>query len=143
MKNVTKPLTTGYFNLLNNMVVDGKTVTFHYLKAPFPTVGPYILMNGLYTVNKNTRSSFCGETTVSLIIYTEFDGDYGSMDLADLIADEVLERVIPEPGKTNIVAQGFNVKGGRMIGMRDYETSSDTKSTYEKRISIEHLIDQL
>jgi hypothetical protein len=143
MKNVSRPLISGYYNLLNGMVVEGKTVPFFHLKAPYPFQPPYILLTTLFSANNNTYDSFDCETTVDLMVYTEFEGDYGSMDLADAIAEEILKRVIPMPGTTNVQADGFTVAGARLRGMRDFNDVNNEKSTFSKRLTFEHLIYQL
>ncbi len=142
MKNVSKPLAFGYFNLFNNIIVDGHTVTFHYLKAPKTAVSPYVVLTSMYSHNNNTRTGFDCETTVDVNIYTEFPGDFGSMNLADDIADRMLEILIPQPGVTPLQAEGFNVTVTRLLGMRDYESTYNNKSLYEKRMTFEHLIYQ-
>ena len=143
MKDVSKPLIDGYFALLDGMVIDGHVVPFCHLKATYPVKAPYILCTGIITSNTNTRDEFDGDATIDLTIYTEFDGDFGNMDLANLIAAEIFNRVIPEPGTTNIEAVGFTVAGAKSRGTRDFEHSLDSKTTFGKRITIEHLIYQL
>lgn len=143
MKNVNKPLAEGYFNLLNGIVVEGKTVALHYLKAVYPTEAPYMVITGMYTQNENDNSDFWGYTTVDLNIYTEFQGDFGSMNLADEIANALMEILMPAPGVTPLQAEGFNVSTCKMRGSRDYNDTSDDKSTYEKKITLEHLIFQI
>lgn len=143
MKNVSRPLVTGYRNLLNNMVVDGKQIPFFYLRAKIGAKAPYVILTGITTFAKNTRDDFDGEATVDLSIYTEFNGDFGSMNPADDIADELLERVIPAPGTTNVQAEGFTVAGAKLVGSRDHESRTAAKVTLEKKITIEHLIYQL
>lgn len=143
MKDIIKPLTVGYCSLLDGMVVDGKTVTFYDMSADFNTFEPYILLNSIGTVNTNTRDSFDGTAVVHLTVYTAFDGDFGNADLADLIGSEILERVIPLPGTTNILAEGFNIMGAKLISNRDYKTELPDRRIYEKVLVIEHLTEQL
>lgn len=143
MKNVNKPLSTGYYNLLNGIVVDGSVVSFHYLKAPFSTESPYIVITGMYSQSDNTKDSFNGSVTVDLNIYTEFEGDFGTMNSADNIAEAVLELIAPLPGKTALLAEGFTVISAKLRGMRDSVSTSEDKSTYEKKITFEHFIFQI
>lgn len=143
MKIVGKPLSEGYFALLNNMLVDGREIGFYYLQAPYPTDEPYILITGIHAENENDDDAFYGDVKVDLNVYTCFPGDYGTMDVADAIANEMMERLIPSPSVSGVTAEGFNIYGARMVGSRDAIHSLDNKKTFEKKITIEHLIEQL
>jgi hypothetical protein len=143
MKIVGKPLSEGYHELLNNMLVDGRQISFYYLQAPYPTEEPYILITGIHADNTNDDDSFYGDVTVDLNVYTCFLGDFGTMDEADAIANEMMARLIPSPAISGVTAEGFNIFGAKMIGSTDLVRNLDSKVTYEKRITIEHLIEQL
>lgn len=146
MKNIQKALSKGYNDLLDGMFIEGKEISFYYLKAPYPATGPYILITGIHSpANRNTRDKdgFGSETTVDVFIYDEAVGDFGNMDLVDAIYDEFALRVIPEPDVTNVLAEGFNVTGARLIRVSDAVVPQQGKTTFEKRITIEHLIYQI
>lgn len=143
MKDIELPLRTGYFNLLNGIVVDGKSIPVFDMQAPFPEQTPYIIIEGILPISGNTKDSFGYEVTVDLLIYTSFQGDFGGRKSGDLIANAVLGLVIPTPGKSGVSAAGFNVYMAKHVGSNPEMSSSDTKRTYRKRLTIEHLAEQL
>ncbi|MCF0074031.1 hypothetical protein LZD49_26350 [Dyadobacter sp. CY261] len=143
MKDIIKPLTVGYCSLLDGMVVDGKRITFYDMSADYDSLEPYILLNSIGTNNTNTRDSFDGTAVVHLTVFTAFDGDFGGADLADAIGNEILQRVIPAPGTTNIQAEGFNIMGAKLNDNRDYKSELPDRRIYEKVLVIEHLTEQL
>lgn len=144
MKDITKPLTIGYFNLLDGMEIEGVTVPFFDLMAGWPEGAPYILLTGIISDNRNTADSFDSVTTVDLLICTWFAGDFGSMNLADAISQEILNRVVPRPGHTNVEAEGFNIMGARLVFSRGLPPDHrQDKTVFEKRLTFEHLTEQL
>ncbi|WP_342088015.1 hypothetical protein [Dyadobacter sp. OTU695] len=143
MKDIIGPLTIGYCSLLDGMVVNGKTIRFYELTADYDTLEPYILLTSIGTSNTNTRDSFDGKVIVHLTVFTAFDGDFGDGLLADAIGNEILERVIPLPGTTNIQAEGFNIMGAKLADNRPYKTDLPDRRIYEKVLVIEHLTEQL
>lgn len=146
MKNIQKALSRGYNDLLDGMLINGNEISFYYLKAPYPAICPYILITGIHSpANRNTRDAggFGSDTTVDVFIYNEVVGDFGNMDLVDAIYDEFALRVIPDPGVTNVSAEGFNVTGARIIRVIDAVVPQKGKTTFEKRVTIEHLIYQI
>lgn len=143
MKDIIGPLTVGYCGLLNGISVDGNTILFYELSADLNTLEPYILLTSIGTSNTNTKDSFNGSAIVHITVFTAFDGDFGDGSLADAIGNEILERVIPAPGKTNVVASGFNIKGAKLVSNRNYKTELPDRRIYEKVLVIEHLTQQL
>lgn len=143
MKDIIGPLTVGYCSLLDGMVVGGKTVLFYELSADYNSTEPYILLTSIGTTNVNTRDSFDGSALVYLTVFTSFDGDYGDGALADAIGNEILARVIPQPGRTNIQAEGFNIMGAKLVSSRNYKTDLPDRRIYEKVLVIEHLTEQV
>lgn len=143
MKDIIGPLTIGYCSLLDGMVVDGNEIRFYELSADFNSLEPFILLMSIGTSNTNTRDSFDGRAVVHLSVYTSFDGDFGDGALADAIGNEILERVIPKPGYTNIQAAGFNIMGAKLVSNTPHKTELPDRRIYEKVLVIEHLTEQL
>ncbi|MCF2517127.1 hypothetical protein [Dyadobacter sp. CY351] len=143
MKDPTKPLMIGYNTLLSGITVSGREVGYYRLQAPYPAKNPMIVLTGFLALNDNTRNTFKCDATVDLMIITSFEGDFGNGELADDIANEVLQRVIPEPGKSGVSAAGFTVASATCRGIKDYQYNRDDRTVYEKRITIEHLIYQI
>lgn len=143
MKNLTKPLSEGYFTLLDGMLVSGQAINLYYLRAPFEHEGPYVVVTAIYAQTDNDDDTFNSEVVVDLNVYTSFAGDFGTMDDADAITSKILELVIPSPSVSGVHAEGFNIYGAKLRAMRDYVSHLDSKNIFEKRITIEHLICQL
>lgn len=142
MKDVTLPLRTGYYALLNNMVVEGKTIPVFDMMAPHPAQTPYIIIEGIVPISDNTKDSFISEVTVDLLVYTSFKGDFGGSKLADQIVNAILQKVISSPGKSGVSAAGFNVFMAKQRGTNGEMIGEDTKRTFRKRLTIEHLVEE-
>lgn len=143
MKDLVLPLRTGYYNLLNNMVVGGKIIPVFDMQAPYPAQTPYVIIEGIVPISDNTKDSFNSEVTVDLLVYTTYQGDFGGSRESDLITNEILQRVIPTPGRSGVSAAGFNVYMAKQIGSNSEMSESNTKNTYRRRLTIEHLVEQI
>jgi hypothetical protein len=142
MKLVSPALIKGYSDLLHNMEVNGKTIEFFELRAPFPSEEPYIILTSHTTFNENTKDSFNGESIVDLEVVTSFKGDYGNMDLADAITQEVLERVAPAPGKSGVSAEGFTVISAKVTSLSAFDRKYPDSTKYGNKITFQHFIFQ-
>jgi len=147
MKDVVKPLRTGYFELLtgitdptNKLYFNDKPVGVYDSRAPYPAKTPYVILSDISTITENTKSSFGNEVTVNLLVYTTFEGDFGGREDAEDICDQVLEMIIPIPGRSGVQLEDFTVSNAVLVGMDDEDSYSDTKYTYRKRITIQHLV---
>lgn len=140
---MTRPLRTGYMALLDGIVVDGKQVPAFDMMATYPDKTPYIIISGITPISDNTKDTFMSEVTVDLLVYTSYKGDFGGRKLADQIEDRVLQLVIPSPGRSGVSAEGFNVYMAKQVSTDDELFESDTRNTYRKRITIEHLVEEL
>lgn len=140
MKDVVLPIRTGYYGLLNNMVVDGQTIQVFDMVAPKNVNPPYVVIENIMYINENTKDSFGGEVTVDLLVYDREDGDFGGREQSDKIANEIYRRVIPTPGKSGVSAAGFDVIMARNLGANDEMDYQATGRKYRKRISIEHTV---
>ncbi|MBO9611047.1 MAG: hypothetical protein J7619_00045 [Dyadobacter sp.] len=141
-RNVARPIGKAYFDLLNNMVIEGHTVPFVHMRAAYSKSKPFIRLLSLTAFDENTKDAFDCTATVDLEVHTSFPGDFGNMDLADAIADELFARVMPEPGKSGIQAPGLNIISAKMLEMRDRDEWNGKESKYQKFITIEHIVFQ-
>ncbi|MCF0059937.1 hypothetical protein MUK70_11860 [Dyadobacter chenwenxiniae] len=143
MKDVVLPLRVGYLALLDNIVVEGREIQAFDLQADSGVEPPYIVIEGIFQISNNTKDSFGGEVTVDILVYNEFKGDFGGRETTDKITDEILTRVIPVPGRSGVAASGFNVYMAKLVGSNDEMNYANTGRKYRKRITIEHLVEQL
>lgn len=143
MEEVELPIRTGYFNLLNGIMVGGKAIPVFDMTAPIPVQTPYIIIDGILPITENTKDTFLYELTVDLLIYTSYKGDFGGRKAGDLIAREILKKVVPTPGKSGVLAAGFNVYMGKFLASNNEFTNGDTQRTYRKRITFEHKAQQI
>jgi len=143
VEEVELPIRAGYFSLLSGIVIGGKTIPVFDMVADIPTQTPYIIIDGILPISENTKDSFMYELTVDLLVYTSFKGDFGSRKPGDLIVREILKRVVPSPGKSGVSAAGFNVYMAKFVGSNNELTNGDTQRTYRKRITFQHLAEQL
>lgn len=142
MKDVELALRTAYFQLLNNISADGKTVPFYDRKAPAGAIEPYIIWFGCAQVANNTKSEFGNDVTVDLLVYQSYKGDFGGTKEADQIANAVTQALMPSPGTSGINPASIQVVVTKLVGLNSEFIKHDTKDTYRKRITIEHLISQ-
>jgi len=147
MKDVVRPLRTGYYELLTGITnpdyklyFNDKPVEVYDTRATYPAETPYVILSDISTISDNTKSTFGNEVTVNLLVYTTFEGDFGGREDAEEISDQILEMVIPSPGRSGVQIENFNVSMAKLIGMDDEESISDTKYTYRKRIVIQHAV---
>lgn len=129
--------------LLDGIVVDGKAIPAFDLRPPYPDKTPYIIIGAITPISNNTKDKFLSEVTVDLLVYTSHKGDFGGRKIADQIENEILQVVIPSPGRSGVSAEGFNVYMAKQLSSNDELSVSDIKNTYLKRITIEHLVEQL
>lgn len=141
MKDIGEMLRRAYYGLLNNMTVDGITVPVYDYKAPYPAQVPYIIIGEVGAMASNTKQSFGNEVMIDLLIYTAYEGDFGGRIQAERICNAVLTKSIPSPAKTGLPSQtGFNITRATLGGSNDEFFQNDTKTTYRKRVTIEHTI---
>ena len=148
MKDVVKPLRTGYFKLLtgitdpnNKLYFNDKPVEVFDSIAPHPKKTPYVILSDFSTISDNTKTSFGNEVTVNLLVYTTFEGDFGGREDAEDICNQILEMVIPTPSISGVqILPEFNVSSAVLQNMDDEYSYGDTKYTYRKRITIQHMV---
>jgi hypothetical protein len=141
VKDISEPLRKAYFDLLNNISVDGVNVPVYDFKAPYPAKVPYIIIGEVGQMASNTKQTFGNEVLIDLLVYTAYEGDFGGRIQAERISNKVLELSIPTPSKTGLTQpSGLNITRATLGGNNDEFFQNDTKSTYRKRITIEHTI---
>lgn len=143
MKDVELPIRAGYYQLLNGITVDGNTIPVYDMQAPNGAKAPYIIISEMVSFANNTKSGFGDQVQVNLLALSEFKGDFGGREVTDRIVNKILELSIPQPGKAGITATGLNVYSAVKVGSNyefDYPTSG---RKYRKRITIEHLVEQI
>lgn len=111
--------------------------------ANYEAEAPYIIIDSILPTSNNTKDGFFYEVTVDLLIYQTYKGDFGGRELTDRIVDAIQQLVIPSPGKSGVTADGFNVYMAKQAGSNDEFDYSDLNRIYRKRLTIEHLVQQL
>lgn len=143
MKDPELPIRAGYVQLLNGIVVDGKTISVYDMQAPKTAVSPYIILGEMVSFANNTKDGFGGEVQVNILVLSEFKGDFGGREVTDKIVNRILELSIPTPGKPGITATGFNVYNAVKVGTNDEFDYPETGRKYRKRVTIEHLVEEI
>lgn len=142
MEDVELALRTAYFNLLNGIVVGGKSIPFYDGKAPYEAAEPYIIWSSCAQVDDNTKSEFGTVVTIDLMVYQSYFGDFGGMEEADAIAGAVTKAVMPSPGVHGPTPIGLQIVTTKLLGIHREFTRLNTKDTYYKRVTIRHMISQ-
>lgn len=140
MEEILLLLREGYFALLNNMVVAGKQIPVYDFQAPGTKEPPYVLIGGMTWVSENTKDSFGGRVFVSLEVYAEAKGDFGGRKPSDLIAAEILKRVIPSPGRSGVQRTGIDVIMAKLAESDDSYAWRPVGRTYQRSLTIEHIV---
>ncbi len=143
MRDVGLEIRTGYFNLLDGIVVDGKTIHAYDAQAPATATAPYIIIGEIISIADNTKDGFGGEVQVHIRALSEFKGDFGGREVTDKIANKILELAIPTPGRAGITATGLNVYGAKLLNSSDEFDYPTTGRKYGKRVTIEHLVQEI
>jgi hypothetical protein len=143
VKDIVLPLRRGYYALLNGIDVDGKTVNLYDMVASYEVEAPYIIIESILPTSNNTKDGFYYVVTVDLLIYATYKGDFGGRELTDKIVNAIQQLVIPTPGKSGVSADGFHVYMAKQAGSNDEFDYSDIQRIYRKRLTIEHLVQQL
>lgn len=142
MKDIEEVIRTAYFNLLNNISVSGKSIPFFDRKAPYGTQEPYVIWFGMAQVADNTKSSFGNEVSIDLLVYQSESGDWGGSKQVDQISNAITQKLTEYPGHNGISPVGIHVITTVIRNISGEFIKTNTKDTYRKRITIEHLIDQ-
>ena len=143
MKDPELPIRAGYYALLNGIVVDGRAISVYDMQAPEKAVAPYIILGGILSFANNTKDGFGGEVQVNIMALSEFKGDFGGREITDKIVNRILELSIPTPGKAGITATGFNVYSAKKLRTNDEFDYPVTGRKYRKRVTIEHLVQEI
>ena len=142
MKDIELALRTAYYNLLNGISVEGKTVHFFDKRAPIGHSTPYIIWSGMTDMAWNTKSSFGDEVKVHLLIYDPTFENAGNSRMVEKVASKVKELLTPSPGVNGLTSSEIGIIN-TIIRSTDSEFyRPDTQDTYRKRITVEHLISQ-
>jgi hypothetical protein len=140
MEEILLLLREGYNTTLTGMVVAGKSVKVYDMWADSDAVTPYVIIKNMSWVSENTKDSFGGRVFVNLMVHGESKGDFGGRKPTDLVAAEVLKRVIPTPGKSGVQRTGIDVIMARLDDSDDSHNWQTTGRTYSRSLMIEHIV---
>ncbi|AQW91329.1 hypothetical protein [Elizabethkingia anophelis] len=128
MKNADKWIRKYFVDTLNNMVVNGKTITIHDMRVP-ENKDAYILMT---TQSKQENNEVkCGlryDCQITLDVVTIYNNIAGSRLLADDIMEEVMKRT------QSILIQNFQTLTVEKDFPADISTITSTQSIFRKLI---------
>ena len=143
MRDIERAFRTAYFSLLNNLNVDGKMIPFYDKHAPHGASPPYIIWSGMIQGDWNNKDHFGGDVSVDLYVYQEELTNWGSSIQADEITNKVVHALTNSPGHNAINPAGLNVITTRIRTIAGEFIHGETKITYRKRITVEHLVEIL
>ncbi|GAB3324557.1 hypothetical protein GCM10027299_21910 [Larkinella ripae] len=144
MKDPSIAVRTAYRALLNNMTVSGKQIKLYVSMAPSGAEPPYLILKSQQTLPDSTKTSFGAEHLVTLAAVTRWTGNLIDKEPAELIANEAMAKLMPEPGKVGLAQQpGFHIYTATLETAQ--ELSLDTKSgtDFQKLITFKHLIQEV
>lgn len=143
MRDIERAIRTAYYTLLNGIDVDGKEIPFFDKHAPSRFKPPYIIWSGLVQGDWNNKDHFGGDVSVDLYVYQEELTDWGSSIQADEITNKVVHALTNSPGHNAINPAGLNVITTKVRAIAGEFIHGETKITYRKRITVEHLVEIL
>ncbi|MDV3982819.1 hypothetical protein CMT48_17265 [Elizabethkingia anophelis] len=136
MKNVDKWIRKYFVDTLNNMVVNGKTITIHDMRIP-DNKDAYILMT---TQQKSegdpTKCDTPWDCYITLDVVTIYNNIAGSRLLADDIMEEVMKRT------QNVLVNGFTVKKQSLDFPPDISTITSTQAIFRKLVTFNLIISE-
>ena len=142
MDDIELSLRSAYFNVLNNIVVDGLKIPM-YDSAPFQEVNsPYIVWEDARQREDGTKSGFATDVDVMLVIYDFYDGNFGGSARIDKISNKIMNTLMPSKGVFGISISGLDINKLSLHSSYKNFTNRDGKRIYMKVLTIEHLIFQ-
>ncbi|MDV3774056.1 hypothetical protein CMU14_13315 [Elizabethkingia anophelis] len=136
MKNADKWIRKYFVDTLNNMVVNGKTITIHDMRIP-DNKDAYILMT---TQQKSegdpTKCDTPWDCYITLDVVTIYNNIAGSRLLADDIMEEVMKRT------QNVLVNGFTVKKQSLDFPPDISTITSTQAIFRKLVTFNLIISE-
>ncbi|MDV3461777.1 hypothetical protein CMV04_12230 [Elizabethkingia anophelis] len=136
MKNADKWIRKYFVDTLNNMVVNGKTITIHDMRVP-DNKDAYILMT---TQQKSegdpTKCDTPWDCYITLDVVTIYNNIAGSRLLADDIMEEVMKRT------QNVLVNGFTVKKQSLDFPPDISTITSTQAIFRKLVTFNLIISE-
>ncbi|MCT3693157.1 hypothetical protein HZP84_16300 [Elizabethkingia anophelis] len=136
MKNADKWIRKYFVDTLNNMVVNGKTITIHDMRIP-DNKDAYILMT---TQQKSegdpTKCNTPWDCYITLDVVTIYNNIAGSRLLADDIMEEVMKRT------QNVLVNGFTVKKQSLDFPPDISTITSTQAIFRKLVTFNLIISE-
>ncbi|MDV3749079.1 hypothetical protein CMU21_14700 [Elizabethkingia anophelis] len=136
MKNADKWIRKYFVDTLNNMVVNGKTITIHDMRVP-ENKDAYILMT---TQQKSegdpTKCDTPWDCYITLDVVTIYNNIAGSRLLADDIMEEVMKRT------QNVLVNGFTVKKQSLDFPPDISTITSTQAIFRKLVTFNLIISE-
>ncbi|MCT4024391.1 hypothetical protein HZP91_15370 [Elizabethkingia anophelis] len=136
MKNADKWIRKYFVDTLNNMVVNGKTITIHDMRVP-ENKDAYILMT---TQQKSegdpTKCDTPWDCYITLDVVTIYNNIAGSRLLADDIMEEVMKRT------QNVLVNGFTVKKQSLDFPPDISTITSTQAIFRKLVTFNLILSE-
>lgn len=136
MRNPDKYIRQYFYNTLNGMSVNGKTISIHDYRIP-DNKDAYILMT---TQQKSegdpTKCDTPWDCYITLDVVTIYNNIAGSRMLADDIMEEVMKRT------QNVLVSGFTVKKQSLDFPPDISTITSTQTIFRKLVTFNLIISE-
>lgn len=136
MRNPDKYIRQYFYNTLNGMSVNGKTISIHDYRVP-ENKDAYILMT---TQQKSegdpTKCDTPWDCYITLDVVTIYNNIAGSRLLADDIMEEVMKRT------QNVLVNRFTVKKQSLDFPPDISTITSTQAIFRKLVTFNLIISE-
>lgn len=136
MRNPDKYIRQYFYNTLNGMSVNGKTISIHDYRIP-DNKDAYILMT---TQQKSegdpTKCDTPWDCYITLDVVTIYNNIAGSRLLADDMMEEVMKRT------QNVLVSGFTVKKQSLDFPPDISTITSTQTIFRKLVTFNLIISE-
>jgi hypothetical protein len=138
MKDTSYPIRKAYYALIT-----GLGYTCFDFKASDTAVKPYVILSSQTSQSEGTKNRFGSRATINIDIITSFDDGFGGRKGLDLIVNNILQAVMPSPGETAILCEGFNIYSIKKLIDFDFEPlQQSTQTIFRRIITFEHLIEE-
>lgn len=138
MINPDKHIRKAFFDKLNNVKVDTKTITIHDFRAPTDSKNYILMINQSMNENRDNKCDIISwNCFITLDIVTIYDNMAGSR----LFADNIKEKVMTET--TNLTVNNFSLDNMIISFPDDLNLVTNTQSIFRKLINYEFKLTQL
>lgn len=144
MKDASYAVRIGYMGSLNGIVHKGIPVLSHDEIKPYNDKSlKYMIVSGQTFTETSLKCGFMTQHVISVNIVCKYALGSGTKKDSEEIADGVLSRVYPSPGRTGItVSSDFRIWNTRLLGNRTLVDETSDERIITKILTFQHEVEE-